>query len=68
MLFEDDLSEEWPRPETNPDSGGPPASQLMVPNLALDSTEVNLILAGKSMVPNLTPDFIEANLILAGLG
>jgi hypothetical protein len=26
MLFEDDLSKEWPRPETNPDSGGPPAS------------------------------------------
>jgi hypothetical protein len=26
MLFEDDLSEEWPRLETNPDSGGPPAS------------------------------------------
>jgi len=46
MLFEDDLSEEWPRLETNPDLGGPPASQSMVPNLAPDSTEVNLILAG----------------------
>jgi hypothetical protein len=40
----------------------------MVPNLALDSTEVDLILAGKLMVPNLTPDFIEADLILVGLG
>jgi hypothetical protein len=40
----------------------------MVPNLALDSIEVDLILTGKLMVPNLTPDFIEADLILIGLG
>jgi hypothetical protein len=58
MLFEEDLlSERGPRPEeTNLDLGGPPASQSMIPNLTPDSTEVNLILAGKLMVPNLTLD------------
>jgi hypothetical protein len=57
-LFKEDLlSERGPRPEeTNLDLGGPPASQSMIPNLTLDSTEVDLILAGKLMVPNLTLD------------
>jgi hypothetical protein len=34
-LFEEDLpSKKWPRlEEPNPDLGGPPASQLMVPTL-----------------------------------